>query len=51
VWTNVSEERIAPIFRVKMEANHSSETSVHTKYTQRHIPEDRILHKYIKFPK
>jgi hypothetical protein len=31
-----------------MEAIHSSETSVHTKATQRHIPEDGILD-YIHF--
>jgi hypothetical protein len=29
---------------VKMEAIRSSETSVHTSSTQRHIPEDGILH-------
>jgi hypothetical protein len=29
-----------------MEAISSSETSVHTRCTQRHIPEDGILHSY-----
>jgi hypothetical protein len=62
VWTNVSEESIASIFRVeksacgepagfshadfstlKMEAMRSSETSVHTRSSRRHIPEDGIL--------
>jgi hypothetical protein len=58
VWTDVSEEHIS-IFRVepahagssladfstlKIEAIHSSETSVHIRSTQRHIPEDDILH-------
>jgi hypothetical protein len=33
VWTDVSEER-------------SSETSVHTRSTQRHIPEGGILHSH-----
>jgi hypothetical protein len=33
VWTNVSDER-------------SSETSVHTRSTRRHIPKDDILHGY-----
>jgi hypothetical protein len=56
-WTEVSEERIASIFRVaaagsslanfsalKMEAICSTETSVHfTGSTRRHIPEDGIL--------
>jgi hypothetical protein len=43
MWTDVSEERIASIFRVEK----SSETSVHTRPTQRHIPEDGILHTYV----
>jgi hypothetical protein len=30
--------------KLKMEAIHSSETSVHTRSTWRHIPEDGILH-------
>jgi hypothetical protein len=78
VWTDISEERIASIFRVeksasedpawagvsklqppdhagspladfytlKMEAIRSSETSVHTRSTRRHIPEDGILHSH-----
>jgi hypothetical protein len=37
VWIDVSEERIASIFR---------EISVHTRTTRRHIPEDGILHSY-----
>jgi hypothetical protein len=32
---------------LKMEAIHSSETSVHTRYTWRHIPEHGILQIYI----
>jgi hypothetical protein len=66
VWTDVSEENDASIFRVenprarnsvsrwlqtaakfstlKMEAIRSSETSVHTRFTLRHIPENGILH-------
>jgi hypothetical protein len=59
VWTDVSEERIASIFRVeksaseepawaggstlKMQAIRSSETSVYTRSTRHHIPEDGIL--------
>jgi hypothetical protein len=31
---------------LKMEAIHSSETSVHTRSTQCHIPEDSILHSH-----
>jgi hypothetical protein len=31
---------------VKMEAILSSETSVNVRYTQRHIPEDDILHSH-----
>jgi hypothetical protein len=31
---------------LKMEAIRSSETSVHTRPTQCHIPEDRILHSH-----
>jgi hypothetical protein len=62
VWTDVSEERIASTFRVEkserekpawaggcglqMEAIRSSETLVRTRSTQRHIPEDGILHSH-----
>jgi hypothetical protein len=75
VWTDVSEEGIASIFRVeksaseepawagqqppanadssladfctlKTEAIPSFETSVHTRCTRRHIPEDSILHSH-----
>jgi hypothetical protein len=38
VWTDVSEERIASIFRV--------ETSVNKISTRRHIPEHGILHSH-----
>jgi hypothetical protein len=31
---------------LKMEAIRSSETSVHTRSTQRHVPEDGILHSH-----
>jgi hypothetical protein len=31
---------------MKMEAIHSSETSVYTKYTRRYFPEDGILHSH-----
>jgi hypothetical protein len=31
---------------MKMEAIHSPETSVHTRSTRRHIPEDGILHSH-----
>jgi hypothetical protein len=37
---------LADISALKMEAIRSSETSVHTRFTQRHIPEDRILHSH-----
>jgi hypothetical protein len=59
---DVSEERISTIFRVEisvseepakqvaadlnMEAIHSSETSVHTRSTRRHIPEYGIIHSH-----
>jgi hypothetical protein len=78
VWTDVSEECIASIFRVEksacekpawaslqppahagssladfstlnMEAIRSFETSVHTRSSGRHIPEDGILHSLRKF--
>jgi hypothetical protein len=45
VWNDVSEERIASS-TLKMEATRSSETSVHTRSTRRHIPEDGILHSH-----
>jgi hypothetical protein len=35
---------LANFSNLKMEAIHSSETSVHTRSTRRHIPEDGILH-------
>jgi hypothetical protein len=35
---------IANFSTLKMETKHSSETSVHTRSTRRHIPEDDILH-------
>jgi hypothetical protein len=60
VWTDVSEERIAselslqPLAHagssladfspLKMEVIRPSDTSVHTRSTQRHIPEDGIHH-------
>jgi hypothetical protein len=41
---------LAPRTRIfstlKMEAIRSSETSVHTRYTRRHIPEGSILHSH-----
>jgi hypothetical protein len=60
VWIDVSEECIACSLQppahsgssladystLKMEAIRSSETSVHTRSTRRHIPEDRILYNY-----
>jgi hypothetical protein len=33
---------------LKMEATRSSETSVYNKPTQRHIPEDGILHSHLR---
>jgi hypothetical protein len=51
--TDVSEERIAhassplaDFSTLKMDAISSSETSVNTRSTQRHIPEDDILHSH-----
>jgi hypothetical protein len=37
---------LTDISTLKMEAIHSSETSVHTRSTRRHIPEDGILDKF-----
>jgi hypothetical protein len=37
---------LADFFTLKMEGIRSSETSVHTKSTWRHIPEDGILHNH-----
>jgi hypothetical protein len=39
---------LAEFSTLKMEEIHSSETSVHTRSTQRHIPEDGILQFSIK---
>jgi hypothetical protein len=37
---------LADFYTLKLEAILSSETSVHTRSTQRHIPEDGILHRH-----
>jgi hypothetical protein len=37
---------LADFYTLKMEAIHSSESSVHTRSTRRHIPEDGILHSH-----
>jgi hypothetical protein len=37
---------LADFYTLKMESIHFSETSVHTRSTQRHIPQDGILHSY-----
>jgi hypothetical protein len=37
---------LADFSTLKMEMIHSSETSVHTRTTQRHIPENGILHSH-----
>jgi hypothetical protein len=37
---------LADFYTLKMEAIRSSETSVHTRSTRRHIPEDGILHSH-----
>jgi hypothetical protein len=44
VRSDVSEERIVSIITLMMEMMRSSETSVLTKATRRHIPKDCILH-------
>jgi hypothetical protein len=53
VRTDGSEERIAPIIRVKgilmMQAIRSSETSVLTRATWRNIPEDAIIFSFHLF--
>jgi hypothetical protein len=36
----------ADFYTLKMEATRSSEKSVHTKSTRRHIPEEGILHSH-----
>jgi hypothetical protein len=41
VWPDVTEERIASIFRVEKSANEEPAWS-----TRRHIPEDGILHSH-----
>jgi hypothetical protein len=49
VWTDVLEEGIASIFRVKKSASEEpacSEMSVHTRTTRRHIPENGILNSH-----
>jgi hypothetical protein len=46
VWTHVSEERIASIFRVEKSASEEPEWAggcSHTRSARRHIPEDDIL--------
>jgi hypothetical protein len=43
VRTDISEDRIASVISLIMEAIGSSETSVLTRATRRHIPEDSIL--------
>jgi hypothetical protein len=48
VWTDVWEERIAST--LKMEAIRSSETSVYTRSTLRHIPQNAILQLFFSFP-
>jgi hypothetical protein len=59
VLTDVSEQRLQPpahadssltdFSALKMEATRSSETSVHTRSTRRHIPENYILHTSMSF--
>jgi hypothetical protein len=51
-WISMASLTLIPHSRIfstlKMEAILSSETSVNTKSTQRHIPEDFILHFYLR---
>jgi hypothetical protein len=53
-WTDVSEERVASIFRVEKSASEEPvweggfETSVHTRTTRRHIQENGILHSHLR---
>jgi hypothetical protein len=42
---------LADFSTLKMEAIRSSEMSVHTRFTQRHIPQDGILHFALEFKK
>jgi hypothetical protein len=52
VRADISEERIASIFRVEQSASEEPawaggcRQSVHTRSTRRHIPEDGILHSH-----
>jgi hypothetical protein len=46
VLTDVSEERIASIFRVEEKRRKSSEASVNTTSTRRHMPEYCLLHSH-----
>jgi hypothetical protein len=39
-----ADSSLADFSALKMKAIHSSETSVHTRSTRRHFPEDGILH-------
>jgi hypothetical protein len=42
---------LADFSTLKMEAIRSSETSVHTRSTRRHIPEDDIFHRWLVLPR
>jgi hypothetical protein len=46
VGTDVSDEHVVSIFRVKIKAIYSSETSFPTRATRRHIRKDDILHSH-----
>jgi hypothetical protein len=37
---------LADFYTLKLETIHSSETSIHTRSTRRHIPEDGVLHSH-----